>query len=398
MTNNQFFDVIIVGAGAFSCFSALLLKQKGMNVAVVYSENTSPMESFLQTLNTCWPSLNDPPTRAEVAHGHEVALYLHEFCIKGLNYFKETLLPLIEDQNNWLEADCFRIGAKDFEVEELVDAFNLGFGLKKTENASVFKEDKSSLICLNSKLFQENIIKSLAKNNVTLIPYDVIKLEERQSKCILELKNNSIIESEIVVLGSSLNIAKIMPKFQSILIPMSDSLFEYELDNPENSQFKPINLRASNGHICASVFNQKDKIKIKLSGPRFLLPGAGAGFDLTKKELDNKVFQNIEKYHREIVFNLIANLIPNHNIFINKSVELISKKILVDCYPCDELPLLGEYGKLGRILGNTGWLATGLSSGSWAASIICELILNEKSLELHSRLHPRRLFTKFVNN
>ncbi|MBX9838630.1 MAG: hypothetical protein K2X69_10005, partial [Silvanigrellaceae bacterium] len=252
MTKNQFFDVIIVGAGAFSCFSALLLKQKGMNVALVYSENTSPMDSFLQSLNTCWPSLNDPPTRAEVAHGHDVAFYLHEFCIKGLTYFKETLLPLIEDQENWVRADCFRIGMKDFEVEELLDAFHLGFGLKKTTDSKAFKEEKSSLICLNRKIFQENIIKSLIKNNVTLIPYEAIKLEERQSKCIIELKNNSIIESEIVVLGSSLNISKIIPKFQSILIPMSDCLFEYELDNLEKVQFHPFNFRASNGHICAS--------------------------------------------------------------------------------------------------------------------------------------------------
>jgi hypothetical protein len=178
---------------------------------------------------------------------------------------------------------------------------------------------------------------------------------------------------------------------------MSDCLFEYELDNLEKVQFHPFNFRASNGHICASVFHHKDKIKIKLSGPRFLLPGAGAGLDLTKKEIDNKIFQNIEKYHREFVFGLIANLISSQNIFLNQPVTLNSKKVLVDCYPCDELPLLGEYGKLGRILGNSGWLATGLSSGAWASHIICELILNEKSSDLHSRLHPRRLFSKFVN-
>ena len=397
MSTNQFYDVVVVGAGAFSSFSALLSAQKGMRVALVYPQNTEPVESFLSSLSTCWPSLNDPPTRAEVAHGHEVAFYLHEFCAKGLKFFQDVLLHLINDQDNWMEANCFRIGLKEFEVQELLDAFVLGFGLKKTEDLNIFKEDNSSLICLNRTLFQKNLIQALKKNNVTLLPSEVVKLNEFQNKCTLELLHGQTIESEIVVLGNSLNIAKIMPKFETI-VPMSDCLFEYEMDNINCVEFEPFTFRASNGHICGSVFGHNQKVKINLSGPRFLLPGAGAGLDLTKVDLDNKVFQGVQKYHSEIIFELLSKMLTRVVVFEKNAVKLNITKVIVDCYPCDELPILGEYGKLGRILGNTGWLATGISSGSWASSIICELILNEKSSALHSRLHPRRLFSKFIKN
>ena len=397
--SQQVFDVIVVGAGPFSCFSALLLAQNGMKIGLVYPENSGPMDSFLSSLSACWPSLNDPPTRAEVAHGHEVATYLHQFCFKGLEFFKDILLPIIENQDNWIESNCFRIGLKDFEIEELIDAHNLGFGLKMTNQKNVFLEDHFSYLCLDNIFFKNRVIKALQKNNITLIPSAVKKLIETQSNCKIELENNSILLSEIVVLGNSLDIAKILPKFEKILIPMSDSLFEYECNNPNEMNFSPISFRASNGHICGVIFSHNGKVQLKISGPRYLLPGAGAGLDLTKVEIETKVFQTLEKYQHDIVFDIFCNelnLNSKAEFSTKFPVSLKSKKILVDCYPCDELPLVGEYGKLGRILGSTGWLATGFSSGAWAAKIICDLVLNEKSFDLHPRLHPRRLYSSFI--
>ncbi len=396
--SQQVFDVTIVGAGPFSCFSALLLAQNGMKIGLIYPEQTSPMDTFLTSLSACWPSLNDPPTRAEIAHGHEVASYLHQFCSKGSVFFKDVLLPLIEDQDNWIQSNCLRIGIKDFEIEELLDAYKLGFGLKSTNQKNVYLEDHYSYLCLDKTHFKNKVIKSLEKNNITLIPSAVKKLVESQNKCTLELENTSFIESEIVILGNSLDISKILPKFEKILIPMSDCLYEYECSNVHNFNFSPISFRASNGHICGVLFSHKNKIQLKISGPRFLLPGAGAGLNLTKVEIDKKVYQSIEKYHQEIIFDILFKELEmaSKKEFLNKlPVSIVSKKILVDCYPCDELPIVGEYGKLGRVLGNTGWLATGFSSGAWSAKIICDLVLSEKSYDLHSRLQPRRLFSAF---
>lgn len=399
--SKQTFDIVIVGAGPFACFSALLLAQNGMKVALVYPENTSPMESFLTSLNACWPSLNDPPTRAEVAHGHDVASYLHQYCAKGLSFFENTILPMLGEQDNWTQSNCFRIGIKDFEIEELQDAYRLGFGLKKTEQNNVYREEYFSLLCFDKNRFKNNVKKSLKKNNVTLISSAVKKLVESQNKCTLELQNNFQLISEIVILGNGLEISKLMSRYEKILIPMSDCLFEYEYDLKEGFKIPPISFRASNGHICATLIYHEQKIQLRISGPRFLLPGAGAGLNLTNVAIEQKVFQVIEKYHQEIVFGLISKelKVALKSEFLDQfPFSLVSKKALVDCYPCDELPIVGEYGKLGRVLGNTGWLATGFSAGVWSAKIICDLVLNEKSSDLHARLQPRRFFSSGIKN
>ncbi|APJ04621.1 FAD-dependent oxidoreductase [Silvanigrella aquatica] len=395
--SEQEFDVAVVGAGVFSCFSALLLAQEGLKIGLIYPEKTELLGSFFSSLRTCWPSLNDPPTRAEVAHGHEVALYLHEFCSKGIAYFQHSLLPLIGDNSNWISSSCLRISTKDFETDELEDAFKLGFGLKKTELKNVYLEENNSLICKNPEEFQNTIYQALQRNNVHLISSAAVKINETQSSCSIEFKNHPKINCEIAVLGNTLNISKLLPRYEKILIPMSDTLFEYHCKS--NIAFPSISFRAANGHVCATFFSNHDDVYLKISGPRFLLPGAGAGIDLTNSHIDEKVFQNIEKYHSEILFGIIQNYLEiktREELLSQLPLSLVSKKILVDCYPCDELPVVGEFGKLGRILGNTGWLATGFSAGFWAAKIIKELVLNEKSVDLHSRLQPRRLFTSFV--
>lgn len=383
------FDIAIIGAGPFSCFTALLLAKNGLKVALIFPENTTPLDSFLTSLNACWPSLNDPPTRAEVAHGHEMANYLHQFCRKGAIFFNENILKIIDDNANWIQSKCIRIGIKDFEIKELNDAYELGFGLKKTNKESIFNEENFAYLCLDKFNFKNKIINSLNQNNIKLISSSAIEINESQEKCTIKLENNSKVCCEIVILGNSLNISKLLPKFNSILIPMSDCLFEYQTNISYKKKFLPLSFRASNGHICGTIFKHKNNLEFRISGPRFLLPGAGAGINLTDNNVNSNILNNIEKYQREIIFDIIKDEI---NMPSSKDFNLIYKKINVDCYPCDELPIVGEYGKLGRILGSTGWLATGFSAGAWSAKIICDLILHEKSPELHPRLQPRRFF------
>jgi hypothetical protein len=399
--NQKEFDVIIVGAGPFSCFCAVLLSQQSLRVGLIYPHNTQPMESFLHSVNACWPSLNDPPTRAHAAHGHQVALYLQEFCNKGAMFFYNSILPLIEDSSNWLAAECYRVGLKEFEVEELHQASALGFGLEKTNKNNIFKEIYSSYICLDKKLFQKKIIQFLQKNNVTFLQSEVINISETQNNCNLTLANGQQTNSEIIILGNSLNISKLLSRYNSILVPMSDCLYNYEAVLPKTNVKFPFSYRMSNGHISLVAYSILEKIFIKITGPRFLLPGAGAGVNLENVSIEEKIFNNIEKYHKDIIFKFLLedlNIDVKNNFNYEKSIKCVDKRILADCYPCDELPMLGEFGKLGRILGNTGWLATGFSAGAWAAHIICDLVLHEKSADLHSRLQPRRFFSSFIKS
>ncbi len=393
------FDVALIGSGPYACFTALLLAEQNMSVGLIIPENSQPFDSFLSSLSACWPTLNDPPTRADVAHGHDVALYLNDFCSKGVHFFQDKLLPLVGDSDNWLASKCLRIGLKDFEKEELVTAQKLGFSLQKTAQDGVYLENEKALLCIDKILLQKNIINALNKLKVTVISSKAINLKETQNKCFIELNNKKTIESEVVVLGNGLDIAKLIAKFEKYLIPMSDCLYEYEAQTDKKIQIEPLSFRASNGHICGTFIQDENKVTLRISGPRFLLPGAGAGVNLTETKIPDKTFINIEKFQQEIVFPIFAKELKyaSLNDFTNTfKFNLATIKILADCYPCDELPLLGEYGKLGRVLGNTGWLATGFPAGAWAAKITTDLILNEKSPDLHPRLRPRRLQTAFI--
>ncbi|KAB8028546.1 FAD-dependent oxidoreductase [Fluviispira multicolorata] len=394
------FDVAIVGSGPFACFTALLLAEQNMSVGLITPEHSQPLDSFLNSLSACWPTLNDPPTRADVAHGHDVALYLNDFCTQGVHFFKNKFLPLINDSNNWIESKCLRIGLKDFEKEELLVAEKLGFSLIKTPEDGVYLDSTNSILCKDKKIFQDNFIQTLEKNKVQIIQSSAIGLKETQSKCFIDLNNKNKIECEVVVLANGLDIAKLIQRFEKYLIPMSDCLYEYESNRGSDTPpMRPLSFRASNGHICGTFIQNNKNLFLRISGPRFLLPGAGAGINLTQTKIEDKTFKSIEKFHKEIIFPIFAKELgfSSSEEFLNKfEFKITTKKILADCYPCDELPLLGEFGKLGKVLGNTGWLATGFPAGAWAAKIICDLILNEKSSHLLPRLRPRRLQSAFI--
>lgn len=394
------YDIAIIGAGPFACFCAFFLCRQNLRIALIYPEKTKLLSNFSHSLHVCWPSLNDPPTRADVAHGHEVAKYLQQFCSNGSNLFFQNILKTLNEQDNWLQAPCFRFGIQDFEKQELTEAVKLGFDLDPTAESSIFKEKNESLICLNTEKFTQSMLSYLQSNNVKFIQASVMELNESQSNCSLVLSNQKKIEAEVTILGNSLNIANLLKNYKEILIPMSDSLSEYKFTVNKTNSKLPLTFRAGNGHVCGSIFQENNDILVKITGPRFLLPQAGAGINLTESIISQEVWEKISRYHENI---LIPYFIEHFKLDCFNGIEklsknLIRKMVFADCYPCDELPILGEFGKLGKILGNTGWLATGFSAGVWAAYIVHELVMKEKSLFLHSRLHSRRLYSKFIKN
>jgi len=191
-----------------------------------------------------------------------------------------------------------------------------------------------------------------------------------------------------------------LPKYKTILVPMSDILIEYTCVS--KVKCNPVTFRASNGHIAVSLFSQKfsqeEKTILKITGPRFLLPQAGVGLELTKESITPAMLTQVKKFHGQI-FAILAsyyNYASVEQFLSDFPFQENNYSTHIDCHPCDELPLVGEFGKLGKILGCTGFLATDFSAGVWGAKIICDLICQQKSSALHERLQPRR-FNKIFN-
>jgi glycine/D-amino acid oxidase-like deaminating enzyme len=378
--------------------SAFLLAKHHIRVALVFPQGTKPLDSFVTSLGVCWPSLNDPPTRAVVAHGTELAFYLQECCQKGQKIFRTHFLNPLE---LWQETPCTRWGLQSFEQQELLRAMELGFGIAPSPEPSlakkgVFFENALALVCRNPLLFQENMLKWLQKAGVVFVASQALALAESQSTCTLSLACGRTLHTELVVLASALNIASLLPRYTNILVPMSDCLFRYTTPKPwpflpQLCNFAPVGtLRASNGHLAASFGHDNNSSFLNISGPRFLLPGAGAGVHLGATVLQQaSLLEKLQTFHTKTLLPFLGT--PGAETGAQEW-ESAGAHMLVDCYPCDELPLVGEFGKFGRILGSTGWLATGLSAGALAAQIMYDLIFHEKSPHLHPRLHPRRFF------
>ena len=364
-------DVLILGSGFFGVTTAYLLSKKGVSVTLI-SQESEILSSLNHSLNVFWPSLNDPPTRTHVAHGEEVASYLNDFCSHGIDFF-HSLFSL---EKVSCSAPCLRVGLQEFEQEELIKAQKLGFGLTQTEEKSIFTEKNNTLLFTEPQLVQDK----------------ALHIKETQTQCTVTTKENSY-ESEIVVLGNNLFIGNLYPKYKNILVPMSDILTHYECHSEHT--WPSVTFRAFNGHVAASFTQNKNNVvTLKVTGPRFMLPGAGVGVELKKELLNQKTLDDIKKFHHQI-FKILSLY------FKFSSVEEFLKKcpfqqkdffVTTDCHPCDELPLVGEFGKLGKVLGCTGFLATGFPAGVWGAKIIHDLILTEKSENLHPRLKPRRFY------
>ncbi len=208
--DTESYDIAIIGAGPFACFCAFFLCQQNLRIALIYPEKTQPFGAFSHSLQVCWPSLNDPPTRADVAHGHEVAKYLQQFCSNGLNLLAQNIIKTLNEEDNWLLSSCFRFGLQDFERQELAEAVKLGFNLNPTATNSIFKEKNDSFICFQPKKFAHSFVNSFQRNNVSFIQETVLELNESQLNCSLLLSNQRKINAEVTILGNSLNIADLL--------------------------------------------------------------------------------------------------------------------------------------------------------------------------------------------
>ena len=136
-----------------------------------------------------------------------------------------------------------------------------------------------------------------------------------------------------------------------------------------------------------SANHKKNKNELIVSGPRYLLPYAGVDIDLIQNPFNQITFDKITQHQMDF-------LIPIFNDFLTEKIEVqhTENKIILDIHPCDELPLVGELGKLGRVFGATGFLGVKLSASVLCAKIMTDILLHQKSTDLHERLKPKRFW------
>ncbi len=371
------YDVVIVGGGIFGCLSALELAQEGVSVCVV-DKNSDIFPYFSNSLKVFWPTPNELPTRSIAAHGLEMAQVLHQIPKLGIDFFPSELLTSLQP------ISCLRVAAEIFEKKEIESALEYGFQYINQKKTDLWKEENAGIFCLNEDNFIKIVKDKLLQLNISFIKENIVALEENASSCLL-IGSKINIESEIVVLSGGSFISHLLPKYKHILLPMTDLFCSYL--GEFNEEIFPMALRTSNGHMGAVFSHNKfgKKGVCAVTGPRFLLPMAGVGNAFSEDILTPEMKAKLTNIHKKIF---------NYGSFFPFGEPQIS--LGYDCLPCDELPLLGEYGRCGRVLGFAGCLGYGYSAGVWASRVIKDLILFQKSSLLPELFQPRRFFrTRF---
>lgn len=386
-------DVLIVGAGPLGWSCAQLLAGKGISTLLAdpnVSDNTAVWTE--KGLGIFWPSLNDPPTRAVVAHGLDMAFWLQNFCRLGSESAGDFL------HNSGLKKiRCVRLGLAAHEVRELNQAYTLNLGLEAGDSiagARLFEESFPAFL-VGEKNRRDAFARPRMKD-LNICNQRVISVSEEKDGCTVLLDNKQIRECEMVILANGYQIAELMPWVKDMLVPMSDVYSEWSSNLACAQHSEPLAVRTASGHVAAVFVPQANPQgsawtwTVRLTGPRFLLPSAGAGVDLSGHSVSDSLSEKINEWLRTSFFPVMAEVLQSYPPAEGIKLKLNGARFGVDCLPCDELPILGELGSQGRILASTGWLGCGWSASLQAASVLCELIERGFSPRLAGLLKPGR--------
>lgn len=386
-------DVLIVGAGPLGWSCAQLLADKGIRTLLADPDISDSSAAWTQQgLGIFWPSLNDPPTRAVVAHGLDMALWLQNFCRLGSESVGDFLY------NSALKKiRCVRVGLAAHEVRELNQACTLNLGLEAGDSiagARLFEESFPAFLV--GEYNRRDTFASRRAKDLNFCAQRVISIAEEKDGCTVLLDNKQIRECEMVILANGYQIAGLMPWVKDMLVPMSDVYSEWSSNLACSDQCEPLAVRTASGHVAAVFIPQANPREsastwtVRLTGPRFLLPSAGAGVDLSGDPVSDSLSEKINEWLRTSFLPVMTQVLQTSHPAEGIKLKLNQARFGVDCLPCDELPILGELGSQGRILASTGWLGCGWSASLQAASVLCELIEKGSSPRLAGLLKPSR--------
>jgi glycine/D-amino acid oxidase-like deaminating enzyme len=247
-----------------------------------------------------------------------------------------------------------------------------------------------------------------------------IALEESTRGVVVTTARGRRVNAEIVVLAMAARTSELLPGYEKVLVPMTDAAFFWKrtgtrtgtragtgtgtstgtstrapraaTDTTPLAGREGIALRGHSGHV-AVVWNPIDsRTPLRISGPRFLWPGAGVGV-AHEGNVDSRMRARALDFHRAKTLPLLARALgcPTWEAFAEREgLVFEGGRFGVDCLPCDELPVVGEFGRWGRILGASGFLGTGWSAHVSSARALADFVDRGASKDLHPRLSPRR--------
>lgn len=376
-------DVVIIGAGITGLACAYFLDQLNAGRVLVVSDSASPAISP-QLPGICSGGQTDYYTRIVQAHGPKIAKEVWAFGDHGFNDLRSFA------KGNglvWEEGQRFRLITSSAELREAKIAAtalqDAGFsGRMQTPQEctpylpslgpdvlAVLNEGPLAAITDAAALHRQ-LLASLKTEPFSL---KIDAIDTSGPTLGLWSGGELCLHSELVILANHLDCHRLLPQLRDAIVSYSDQCHFAKPVIPDWQAQAGTIFSANFGYTWGAVASDA---KIVIGGSRFLRPMAGIG--ATQAEVFGKCRDHLQSQCR-VLFGAAQSWSLDHGM------------AALECWPCDELPVIGPLFGDSRLLLATGYNRSGLSQGFAAGQAIAELIATGTAPALPRSLWPERL-------
>ncbi len=367
MRTNQHFDLAIIGDGITGLSAALhLLRLGAPRICLIRSGGQVSASSKAAGLIS--GGCLDNVTRISHRHGLDAAASLWDWTQTAferlVSFAEEQELPFTQAKRvRWITTEDemaeAELAVKQFkqiglpaELMSQPAALRQGYGPQGPCRGVQLDGTGAAFIDAQKLL---GVLREKTKNIESL--NRARRLESKGGTISIETDDGTI-EAEAVIIANHLSMAELLPPLREALVAYADQWHEWEIDSTNTSlPVAPGTLFSwRHGHYWGGITGSN---RVRLGGARFLRPLAG--FEASSAPLESKIEEHLLSAWNEIF--------PQ-----NRLKNLVRSEAGLDCWPNDELPLVGPMFGEPRILLATGFMGQGMAMGFYAGCCLAELV------------------------
>ncbi len=377
MNQKHEFDVIIIGRGITGTSAAWHLSQLGYKNVLVLGPDRIAGACASQCPGFVTASTIDNITRIVHGHGSELAgaiLKLGQHGYEGLRKFA------LSHNVPWAEGSVRRFAPTEHEKNEMVLATEMlkQLGLDAKLLASRAKVDPNNTVAvqndgiLSAVTDIHQIMMLLETQSFATIDRSLAKQVLVDGKKVVVKTEDDHFESEMVLIAAHLQTGELIPNLKEALVSYADQWISFEAAE-SLTPLHPGNLWIGHhGHY--GLWRGYDN-RVYMTGARFLRHWAG-----------------IEAKSADVLDKITTHLVQKGEEWFGfKNIRGIQAHGILDCRPCDELPVIGPMFGQNRLLVGTGYMGSGLALGFAAGEALASLVHKGQASQLHPGLTPTRL-------
>jgi glycine/D-amino acid oxidase-like deaminating enzyme len=382
------YDVVVIGGGVAGLSARRSLAALGVGSVALSHSTGTPCASRLAA-GIIQGGQSDNFTRVSHAHGAEFAAGLWRLGDAAfdavVSFCRDAGVPVATARRLRLVTSPAELTEAEKAVEQLAAAGLVG-RLRRTDSGDpLIGEVTPRVLAVQDDGPRGGVVDAgrlldalaAAAPSAELPPVEHI--DTSASRLRLALADGTSVTCEVAVCAAHLGIGTLVPQLRAALVSVADQWSPVTLaaDADARAWGTPGVVYSANhtyewGAVTAPG-------RLVLGGGRYLRPWAGIEAETAVAE------ESITKH-------LLGQLAKTF-AFGRGATPAGPAQALLDCRPCDELPIVGPMFGDGRVLVATGFMGTGLTLGFLAGQCLAELVANGRSDRLPRRLWPERLRT-----